>query len=76
MAFHPYALLLSMPGFNSLACGGVVLLPKDDDTAQRGKRLTSSCDLLFLIVLIIHLSSHICFSSMQKAMESFGSYYL
>ena len=39
MAFHPHALLLAMPGFNSLAVGGIVLLPKNDVAVQRGKLL-------------------------------------
>ena len=39
MAFHPHALLLAMPGFNSLAVGGIVLLPENDVAVQRGKLL-------------------------------------
>jgi hypothetical protein len=37
MANSPHALLLAKPGFNSLACGGIVLLPSNNAAAQRGK---------------------------------------
>ena len=40
MAFRPLAQLLSLPGFNSLACGGIVILPKNDGAAKRGKKYT------------------------------------
>jgi hypothetical protein len=40
MAFRPLAQLLSLPGFNSLACGGIVIVPKNDGAAKRGKKYT------------------------------------
>ena len=40
MAFRPQAQLLSLPGFNSLACGGIVIMPKNDEVAKRGKKYT------------------------------------
>ena len=43
MAFHQNALLLTMPGFNSLACGGIVLLPTNDTASQRGKKTRCTC---------------------------------
>jgi len=37
MANSPNAVLLVEPGFKSLACGGIVLMPGNDAAAQRGK---------------------------------------
>ena len=37
MASRPNAFLLALPGFRSLACGGIVILPGSDETVQRGK---------------------------------------
>ena len=36
MANNPCAILLTMPGFNFLACGGIVLLPSTSDAIARG----------------------------------------
>ena len=36
MAYSPNAVLLG-EGFDSLACGGIVLMPGNDEAAQRGK---------------------------------------
>jgi hypothetical protein len=36
MANNPFAILLTMPGFNFLACGGIVLLPSTPEARARG----------------------------------------
>ena len=47
MAFRPQAQLLSLPGFNSLACGGIVIVPKNNEAAKRGKKYTLLQIVLF-----------------------------
>ena len=37
MAHNLHAMLLAKPGFSSLACGGIVLVPSNNAAAQRGK---------------------------------------
>jgi hypothetical protein len=36
MANDPFAILLTIPGFNFLACGGIVLLPSTSAARARG----------------------------------------
>jgi hypothetical protein len=36
MANDPFAILLTMPGYNFLACGGIVLLPSTPAARERG----------------------------------------
>lgn len=39
MAYSSNAVLLTMPGFNSLACGGIVILPGNNAATERGKQV-------------------------------------